>query len=129
MSTVHRDDEFAGDAAAGTRRGAAVLAFPTASPARPPTDDRETPLHEVIGEVLRNERHAQERTLAEVAHDAHVSLPYLSEVERGRKEPSSDVLASICAALEIPLADVLERSVDRLRAGAQRHGRTQLLAA
>ncbi len=109
--------------------GAKVLAFPTARPAPASADDREPALREVIGDVLRDERHVQERTLADVAADAFVSLPYLSEVERGLKEPSSDVLASICAALEIPLADVLERSADRLRAGSQRHGRIQQLAA
>lgn len=134
MSTVHRDgdlrdDDLRNDGVAGSSPGADVLEFPTGSP-RPPTRDiNESPLREVIGEVLRNERSAQERTLAEVARQAHVSLPYLSEVERGVKEPSSQVLASICAALGIPLADVLERSADRLRAGVQGHVRIQLLAA
>jgi transcriptional regulator with XRE-family HTH domain len=86
-------------------------------------------LREVIGEVLRDERLTQERTLAEVAADAFVSLAYLSEVERGRKEPSSEILGSISSALGIPLADVLERAAGALRARAQRDGRVQLLAA
>lgn len=128
MSTLQRDDDLH-DHGVRADRGADVLAFPTASPAQPSTDEREPPLREVIGDVLRDERHAQERTLAEVARDAFVSLPYLSEVERGRKEPSSDVLASICAALEVPLADVLQRSANRLRARSQRQGGIQLLAA
>lgn len=75
-------------------------------------------LRDVIGQVLRDERLDQERTLAEVADRASVSLPYLSEVERGVKEVSSDVLAAICDALELPLDRVLERSVHRIRGGS-----------
>ena len=88
-------------------------------------------LRDVVGAVLRDERLEQDRTLADVADGANVSLPYLSEVERGCKDVSSDVLCSICDALEIPLADVLERSVDRLRidAGTQRGASFQLVAA
>jgi transcriptional regulator with XRE-family HTH domain len=105
--------------------GAAVIELPFGD--RPTREQR--PLRDVIGEVLREERQDQGRTLADVAREAHVSLPYLSEVERGRKEVSSDVLAAICDALELPLVDVLERSADRLRARAQRRVRLQLLAA
>ncbi len=88
-------------------------------------------LRDLIGHVLREERREQERTLAEVAGSAAVSLPYLSEVERGRKEVSSDVLGSICDALDLPLVDVLERSAQRLRveARAQRGSSFQLVAA
>lgn len=88
-------------------------------------------MRDVIGDVLRDERLDQERTLADVADEAAVSLPYLSEVERGRKEVSSDLLESICDALELPLVDVLERAADRLRidAGSQRGTSFQLLAA
>ncbi|WP_432524126.1 helix-turn-helix domain-containing protein [Kineococcus sp. SYSU DK006] len=67
-------------------------------------------LRDVLGAVLRRERLAQRRTLADVATAARVSLPYLSEVERGRKEPSSEVLAAVCAALDLALADLLARS-------------------
>ncbi|TWS22449.1 helix-turn-helix transcriptional regulator [Tsukamurella sputi] len=56
-------------------------------------------LREVFGRVLRQERTRQGRTLAEVAREAGVSTQYLSEVERGRKEASSEVLASVCDAL------------------------------
>lgn len=56
-------------------------------------------LREVYGRVLRQERTRQGRTLAEVARDAGVSTQYLSEVERGRKEASSEVLGSVCDAL------------------------------
>jgi transcriptional regulator with XRE-family HTH domain len=57
--------------------------------------------------VLRRVRLAQRRTLADVAEVARVSVPYLSEVERGRKEASSEVLAAICEALRIHLSEVL----------------------
>lgn len=60
-----------------------------------------------LGEVLRRIRLEQRRTLADVAQAAKVSMPYLSELERGRKEASSEVLAAICAALSIDLADLL----------------------
>jgi transcriptional regulator with XRE-family HTH domain len=64
-------------------------------------------LRYMIGRVLRRRRLAQSRTLREVAAAAGVSLPYLSEVERGRKEVSSEILASICRALGLSLADLL----------------------
>jgi len=64
-------------------------------------------LRTLVGEALRRNRLAQRRTIAEVARDACVSLPYLSEVERGRKEPSSEVLAAVCDALQIELSDLL----------------------
>ena len=86
-------------------------------------------LRQVIGEVLRQERLDQERTLADVARDAVVSLPYLSEVERGRKEISSDLLDAVCDALEIPLAEVLQRCVERLRPRMQGGSGAQLCAA
>lgn len=72
-------------------------------------------LRRVIGGVLRRVRLRQGRTLREVAAAAGVSLPYLSEVERGRKEASSEVLAAICRALGINLSDLLEEARDELR--------------
>ncbi|TDC36443.1 helix-turn-helix transcriptional regulator [Micromonospora sp. KC213] len=72
-------------------------------------------LRRVIGGVLRRVRQRQGRTLREVAQAAGVSLPYLSEVERGRKEASSEVLAAICRALGINLSDLLEEARDDLR--------------
>lgn len=87
-----------------------VVADPIAPADRPKT-------RHAIGDVLRTERHDQDRTLADVAEEAAVSLPYLSEVERGRKEVSSDVLEAVADALEISVADVLERAADRLRTG------------
>jgi transcriptional regulator with XRE-family HTH domain len=64
-------------------------------------------LREIIGDVLRRARTAQGRTLREVSDSARVSLGYLSEVERGRKEASSELLTAICDALQIPLSTVL----------------------
>src|ERR1700678_1458426 len=64
-------------------------------------------LRTMLGDVLRRKRLEQGRTLADVARAAKVSLPYLSELERGRKEASSEVLAAICAALGLELADLL----------------------
>ena len=64
-------------------------------------------LRTMLGDVLRRTRLEQGRTLSDVARSARVSMPYLSEVERGRKEASSEVLAAICDALRIDLADLL----------------------
>lgn len=64
-------------------------------------------VREVIGDVLREARTSQGRTLREVSDSARVSLGYLSEVERGRKEPSSELLNAICDALHVPLSRVL----------------------
>jgi transcriptional regulator with XRE-family HTH domain len=64
-------------------------------------------LREAVGEALRRRRLAQGRTLREVAEAAGVSLTYLSEVERGRKEASSEVLEAVCAALHLVLSDLL----------------------
>src|SRR2546423_14434043 len=64
-------------------------------------------LREAIGDRLRHARTIQRRTLREVSRTARVSLGYLSEVERGRKEASSELLASICDALELPLSELM----------------------
>jgi transcriptional regulator with XRE-family HTH domain len=64
-------------------------------------------LRAFIGDVLRRRRLEQGRTLREVSSSARVSLGYLSEVERGQKEASSELLSAICAALDLPLARVL----------------------
>jgi transcriptional regulator with XRE-family HTH domain len=60
-----------------------------------------------LGEVLRRVRLDQRRTLADVADAARVSMPYLSELERGRKEASSEILAALCDALGLDLSDLL----------------------
>ena len=64
-------------------------------------------LRQVIGEELRRRRVEQQRTLRQVSNLAQVSLGYLSEVERGQKEASSELLASIASALDTPLSELL----------------------
>ena len=71
-------------------------------------------LRRVIGDELRRRRQDQGRTLREVSSAARVSLGYLSEVERGQKEASSELLASICTALRVPLAIVLRSVSDEV---------------
>jgi len=71
-------------------------------------------LRQEIGDVLRDARREQGRTLREVSAVARVSLGYLSEVERGQKEASSELLASICGALDVPLSSVLHRVSERV---------------
>ncbi len=73
-------------------------------------------LRTLIGEALRAARLSQDRTLREVSSVARVSLGYLSEVERGQKEASSELLASICRALGVRLSDVLREVSETLSA-------------
>ncbi|MFJ1513436.1 helix-turn-helix domain-containing protein [Cellulosimicrobium funkei] len=72
-------------------------------------------LRHVIGGILRRARLAQGRTLVDVAVAARVSTAYLSEVERGRKEASSEVLAAVCGALGLRLVDLVARTGEELR--------------
>jgi transcriptional regulator with XRE-family HTH domain len=69
-------------------------------------------LRHLLGDALRRLRLRQGRTLREVSAAARVSLGYLSEVERGQKEASSELLASICGALGAPLSQVLREVSD-----------------
>lgn len=71
-------------------------------------------LRRVLGDTLRERRRDQHRTLREVSTEAKVSLGYLSELERGQKEASSELLASICDALGVQLSDVLRDVSDTL---------------
>lgn len=75
-------------------------------------------LRNALGETLRDARTRQNRTLRDVSTAANVSLGYLSEVERGRKEASSELLASICDALDLELSDVLDTASSALRTSA-----------
>jgi transcriptional regulator with XRE-family HTH domain len=76
-------------------------------------------LRRVLGETLRGQRLRQQRTLREVSSAARVSLGYLSEVERGQKEASSELLAAICDALELRLSDVLGEVSEGMRRAEQ----------
>jgi transcriptional regulator with XRE-family HTH domain len=71
-------------------------------------------LREVLGDVLRRARTTQRRTLREVSDAARVSLGYLSEVERGRKEASSELLNAICDALDVSLSQLLAEAGEQL---------------
>src|ERR1700752_4937658 len=72
-------------------------------------------LRHLLGDALRRLRQRQGRTLREVSGAARVSLGYLSEVERGQKEASSELLASICDALDVKLSDVLSEVSENMR--------------
>ncbi|MCR1783175.1 helix-turn-helix domain-containing protein [Nocardioides carbamazepini] len=65
-----------------------------------------------LGDILRSRRAELGLTLREVSGAARVSLGYISEIERGQKEASSELLASLCDALEMPLSDVLREVAD-----------------
>ena len=71
-------------------------------------------LRRLLGDVLRGRRQGQGRTLREVSAAARVSLGYLSEVERGQKEASSELLSAICTALDVPMSQVLREVSDSL---------------
>ena len=66
----------------------------------------------MLGDVLRERRSELGLTLREVSAEARVSLGYISEIERGQKEASSELLASLCDALEVPLSQVLRHVAD-----------------
>ncbi|MEP6479450.1 MAG: helix-turn-helix transcriptional regulator [Rhodoglobus sp.] len=106
-------------------------------------------LRHAIGHVVRRMRREKSQTLQQLAARSTVSLPYLSEVERGRKEASSEVLATICRALDIPMdaflhevssvlyrdelahstpAEVIELAPSRADHGDQRHATVSLAA-
>ncbi|MFI2636359.1 helix-turn-helix domain-containing protein [Streptomyces collinus] len=92
-------------------------ARPAGAPPRqaPPAPAAKDPLwRDLVGDVLRRERLAQERTLKDVADEARISMPYLSEVERGRKEASSEVLAAAAHALGLNLGALLTRAQGEL---------------
>lgn len=67
-----------------------------------------------LGDVLRQRRLTQGRTLRQVSADAKVSLGYLSEIERGQKEASSELLAAVTHALGLPMSTVLHEVADRI---------------
>ena len=66
----------------------------------------------MLGEVLRGARRQRGMTLRDLSAEARVSLGYISEIERGQKEASSELLASLCTALDLPLSEVLREVSD-----------------
>jgi transcriptional regulator with XRE-family HTH domain len=96
------------------------MLYHQASTPQYPVDDRqmkEVPMilvRQEIGDVLRDFRLQKGRTLRQVASKASVALGYLSEVERGQKEASSEILASVAEALETPISVIMREVGDRL---------------
>ncbi|MFI2436031.1 helix-turn-helix domain-containing protein [Streptomyces sp. NPDC018693] len=107
---------------------ARVIPLRPNTPSPPQAARPKEPLwRDLVGDVLRRERLAQERTLKDVADTARISMPYLSEVERGRKEASSEVLAAAAHALGLTLGDLLARAqgeLVRLSSRTASRGRT-----
>ena len=81
-----------------------------------PMPERPVLMREMLGGALREVRMSENLTLREVSSKARVSLGYLSEIERGQKEASSELLNAICGALDIPLAGLLRRVSDHIDA-------------
>ncbi len=73
----------------------------------PPAPEPAPLLREALGDALRGERRSRGRTLRDVAKSSQVSLAYLSEIERGQKEASSEIIASVCGALGITMFDLM----------------------
>ncbi len=103
-----------------------LIAFPTQ--ARPPQGAVEPLWREAVGRELREERHRAGRTLTDVAEHAGVSTQYLSEVERGRKEPSSEVLGAVAGALGLRLVDLTTRVTRTLTVASRPSGPLALAA-
>jgi transcriptional regulator with XRE-family HTH domain len=82
----------------------------------------------LLGDVLRERRLEQGLTLRQVSAEARVSLGYISEVERGQKEASSELLASICGALDLPLSVVLNVTSEKMAAVERADTRVTALA-
>ncbi|WAA65996.1 helix-turn-helix domain-containing protein [Microbacterium oxydans] len=93
-----------------------IVPFPRSPrPARPQPGDPEPLWRQLLGDQLRRRRHDREETLSETAEKAGVSPQYLSEVERGLKEPSSEMIAAIAGALDTSLIELTSAVADELR--------------
>ena len=88
------------------------MAFPRRPRSEPDRPTREPLWRELVGQVLRTRRTDRGETQRDVADRAGISVQYLSEIERGRKEPSSEMLAAVGGALDLPLVE-LTRAVGR----------------
>ena len=109
------------------RRGPQPETLPREPPSRPEPPPQEPLWREVLGRRLRALRQEQQETLAETAGRAGISPQYLSEIERGRKEPSSEMIAALAGALGTTLIELTEQVAGDLRrhqALAPRAGRT-----
>lgn len=96
-----------------------IVPFPRAPrPTRTPSPDPEPLWRQLLGDQLRRRRHDRGETLTETAEKAGVSPQYLSEVERGLKEPSSEMIAAIAGALDAGLLELTSAVADELRSTA-----------
>ncbi|MEV8167626.1 helix-turn-helix transcriptional regulator [Microbacterium paraoxydans] len=96
-----------------------IVPFPRAPhPVRPPSSGPEPLWRDLLGDQLRRRRHDRGETLSETAEKAGVSPQYLSEVERGRKEPSSEMIAAIAGALDATLVELTSAVAEELRQAA-----------
>ena len=91
-----------------------LIEFPRPDLAPAPAPEPEPLWREAVGRELREERQSAGRTLADVSRKAGVSTQYLSEIERGLKEPSSEVLGAVAGALGLRLVDLTSRVTERL---------------
>src|SRR5690349_2458510 len=82
-----------------------------------------------LGDVLRGERMRRGMTLRELSSEARISLGYISEIERGQKEASSELLSSLCEALDVPLSDVLREVSDTVALEEAAAGLTRIPVA
>lgn len=98
-----------------------VIAFPAPDRSAAPAPAPEPLWREAVGRELRAERQQAGRTLTDVAEESGVSMQYLSEVERGLKEPSSEILGAVAGALGLRLVDLTAR-VTRTLAAARPTG-------
>lgn len=111
------------------RRGAEPRTKPRTSPADTLTPAPREPLwREAVGDHLRKTRHKRNETLSDVAKRAGVSPQYLSEIERGRKEPSSEMLAAISGALGLTLIDLTFAVTESLIQGVESNPRMRCRA-
>ncbi|AXL13506.1 XRE family transcriptional regulator [Microbacterium foliorum] len=93
-----------------------LVPFPRASRSTRPRPSEPEPLwRQMVGDQLRRRRHHRDETLTETAGNAGVSPQYLSEVERGLKEPSSEMIAAIAGALDTSLIELTSAVADELR--------------
>ncbi|MDN5760682.1 MAG: helix-turn-helix domain-containing protein [Tomitella sp.] len=99
----------------------------------PRSSEPEPLWREAVGRQLRDERHRRGERIADVADRAGISPQYLSELERGRKEASSEMLSAVAGALDLTVRDLVEAGARQLpgsrRGGQAAGGRVQLLAA
>jgi predicted transcriptional regulator len=96
-----------------------LISFPRIPrPDRPKSSDPEPLWRQLLGDQLRRRRHDRQETLTETAETAGVSPQYLSEVERGLKEPSSEMIAAIAGALDTSLIELTSAVADDLRSAA-----------